>query len=214
MTLDPAPRRSLLWRSLQVVCRIVAAVAFDLKVYGRRHVPRDGGVLLLTNHQSYLDPVLLAVHLDRPVSYLAKSELFAVPGLAWLIRSLHAFPVRQGGREVGPMKESIRLLQSGRVLNIFPEGERSFDGRLLPFQPGAALVIRRARVPVVPIVIDRSYRAWPRGQLIFGRSPVRVLVGPPMQLHELDAKRIAATVERTFAEMMLRLRGDAGEANR
>ena len=211
---DPVPRRSLLWRALWVPCRILASVVFDFKAYGVPNVPRAGGVLLLTNHQSYLDPVLLAMHLGRPVSFLAKDDLFKVPGLSWLIRNLHAFPVKPNGRDAGPLKESIRLLRSGRVLNIFPEGERSFDGALLPVLPGAALVVRKAKVPVVPCVLDRTYRAWPRGRPLFGRSPVRVLYGEPMTLHDLPSKEIVARVESALRGLMVELRGDPGGPNR
>ncbi|MGH7215247.1 MAG: lysophospholipid acyltransferase family protein, partial [Tepidisphaeraceae bacterium] len=89
-------RRSLLWRVLQSLLRIVMTVGFDMKVYGRRHVPRTGGALLVANHQSFLDPILVASHLDRPVSFMARSGLFENRYFGALIRSLHAFPVVQG----------------------------------------------------------------------------------------------------------------------
>src|SRR5580704_7336553 len=122
--------RSAAWRCLQVFSRITATLLFDFKVYGTENIPKTGGALLLANHQSYLDPVLVAVKLRRPVSYMAKSELFENPALAWLIRTLHAFPVRQGEGDVGAVKECIRQLNAGRVLNIYPEGSRTEDGEI------------------------------------------------------------------------------------
>ena len=85
--IDPL-KESLLWRTLRIPARLLATFLFDLKVYRRHFVPRTGGVLLVANHQSYLDPVLVAVYLRRPMSYLAKSELFSNRYFRWLIESL------------------------------------------------------------------------------------------------------------------------------
>ncbi len=147
-------------------------VLFDLKAYGVEHVPADGGVLLLSNHQSYLDPVCVAVRLRRPVSFLAKSELFKPWGFRWLIRQLNAFPVRQGAGDVGAVRETIAKLKEGHLLTVFPEGSRTPDGQMLPLQSGFALIVRRAGVPIVPVAIDGSFQAWPRGSMLFrpGRS--------------------------------------------
>ena len=95
---------------------------FDLKVYGSHRVPQKGGVLLVSNHESYLEPVLVGVRLRRPLSYLAKSELFGIAPFAWFIRSLGAFPVKQGSGDVGAMKETIARLQEGQALDIFQKG--------------------------------------------------------------------------------------------
>ena len=145
-----AERQTLVYRIGRIMCRMWVDRAFDLKVYNANYVPRRGGVLIVSNHQSYLDPVLLAVKLHRPLSYMAKSELFENPFLAWLIRNLNAYPVRQGEGDVGAVKETIRRLQEGHALNLYPEGTRSPDGTLQPLLPGVGLIVRRAGVPVVP----------------------------------------------------------------
>src|SRR5438093_13386407 len=109
--------RSLPWRYLQILGRVLTTLLFDLKVYGRRNVPEIGGVLIVSNHQSYLDPVLLAVRLGRPLNYIAKSELFENRFGGWFLRSvLNAFPVRQGHGDVSAVKETIRRLQAGHAL--------------------------------------------------------------------------------------------------
>ena len=206
-------RPRLLWKTMQMLLRIGTTLLFDLKVYGRENVPRTGGVLLVTNHQSNLDPVLLGVQLYRPISYLAKEELFHNRFFGAFITRLYAFPVKPGGRGAGPLKESIRLLNEGRMLNIFTEGERSRDGRLLPSLPGAALVIRKTSVPVIPVVVDRTYRAWPRGAALFRPHPIKMLVGPRLEVEGLDAKAICAAIDKAFADLMEQLRGDRGVAN-
>src|SRR5580704_9461601 len=156
--------RSLLWKLLQIPCWIVTSLWFDLKVYDVQYVPRTGPVLLIANHQSYLDPVLVAVRLYRPVSYFAKSELFENPFFGWLIRSLHAFPVRQGEADIGAVRQTLERLEQGYILNLYPEGTRTLDGEIGPIQRGIALILRKTQVPVVPVVIDGSFQAWPKSQ--------------------------------------------------
>lgn len=191
------------WRSaLQVAMRVF----FDLQAFGVERVPEKGGLLMLSNHQSYLDPPLLGVSLRRPMASLAKSELFAVAPFGWAIRKLYAFPVRQGKGDVGAMKESIRLLQAGWLLNVFPEGSRSPDGRLHPAQKGAGLIVRRAGVPVVPTVIDGSFDAWPRDRKIPTPHPIRVLYGKPADISHLKADDIRKWIDDTFARMLDDLR--------
>lgn len=206
---EPPPRvgrRTLMWKALQAFAHIGTTLLFDLKVYGVRNIPPTGGVLVVSNHQSYLDPVLVAVRLRRPMSFLAKSELFRNPFFNWLIRSLNAFPVRQGAGDVGAVKETISRLQQGHLLNIYPEGSRTEDGELLPIQAGAALVIRRAGVPVVPCVLDGSYDAWPKGRKVFRPHPIRVVYGPPMDLSKQKPAEIVKTIDETFRRMLAGLR--------
>ena len=195
-----------LWKLAQTMVRIGTSVVLDLKVYGHENVPDEGGALMISNHQSYLDPAILGAQLRRPMSYLAKSDLWENPLFGWLISHLYAFPVRQGAGDVGAIKETINRLREGHLLNIFPEGSRTEDGKLLPIQPGVALVIRRAGVPVVPAVVDGSFNAWPKGQLLPGRHPVRVLFGKPMRMDHMKPKEIVAEVDRLFREMLAELR--------
>jgi 1-acyl-sn-glycerol-3-phosphate acyltransferase len=205
--LSQSPRRSWLWKSFQVISRIGTTLLFDLKVYGSQNIPKTGGVLLLANHQSYLDPVLLGVKLDRPISYMAKSELFEGGAFfKWLITSLHAFPVRQGRGDVGAIKESINRLHEGHVLNIYPEGSRTLDGEIGPIQSGVALVVRRADVPIVPVVIDGSFQAWRKGSKMFRKHPIRVMFGPPLKIEGLKSQELVALIDRTLRDMLAELR--------
>jgi 1-acyl-sn-glycerol-3-phosphate acyltransferase len=199
-------QRSFAWKSLQIIARIGTTLLFNLKTYDRQNIPRTGGVLLVANHQSYLDPVLVAVHLYRPVSFLAKSELFTNPYFGWLIRMLHAFPVRQGEGDVGAVKETIRRLQEGYALNIYPEGSRTETGEIGPMEKGVALVIRRAGVPVVPVAIDGSFAAWPKGKKLFRPHPIRVIYGKPMDMSAMKADQIIAELQQQLRTLQTRLR--------
>ena len=195
------------YKVTRLIARLATTLLFDLKVYGTENVPRTGGLLLVSNHQSNLDPVLLGVQLPRALSYMAKSELFKVnPVFSRLIRSLGAFPVRQGSADVGAVKEAIARLQEGDVLNVYPEGSRTEDGEIAPMEKGIGLVIRRAKVPVVPVAIDGSYDAWPKGRKIFRRWPIRLQYGPPMDLTHLDRDEIVQRVDQTLRRMFDELR--------
>jgi len=202
---------SLVWKSLKVVTRILTTVLFDLKTYGRGNVPSRGGALLVANHQSYLDPMLIAVQLRRPVCFLARSSLFTNRYFGWLIRTLHAFPVRQGEGDVGAVKEAIHRLREGHVLNIYPEGSRSETGQIGPMEKGVALVIRRAGVPVVPVAIDGSFQAWPRDRILFRPHPIRVLYGPAMDLSRCSAEEILSRIDAALRGLLSQLRQRRGD---
>lgn len=200
-------RTSLLWDLLKTTFRIMSSVLFDLKVHGKEHIPPTGGVLIVSNHQSFLDPVVLAVQLRRPMSYMAKSELFEPPVFGPAIRNLNAFPVQQSGNATAAIKESVRRLQQGHMLVIYPEGSRTPDGELQEIEQGAALIIRRATgVKVVPAVIEGTFAAWPRGRAIFRPARVEVMYGPPLEVEGLKANEITALIDRTFHRMFAELR--------
>lgn len=195
-----------LWALLKMPCRLTTTLMFDLKTYGKRHVPAAGGALLISNHQSNLDPVLLAVHLRRQVSFMAKIELFQNRHFGWLIRQLNAFPVRRGEGDVGAIREVLRRLKEGKVLTLFPEGTRTRDGRIGRIQPGIAMIVKRAQVPVIPAVIDGSFQSWPRGRKLFRPHPIRVMYGPPLRVEKLKAEQIVQLIASTLNGMLEELR--------
>jgi len=203
---QPSDKAPLMWKLAQLLVRVWTTVMFDLKVYGLDNVPRTGGVLMVSNHQSLLDPLLLGARLRRPMSYMAKSELFTNKAFARLIRSVGAFPVRQGAGDVGAIKETVARLQEGRMLNIFPEGSRTEDGQIGPMQPGVALVVRRAGVPIVPVAIDGSYEAWPKGSRSFRRHPIRLVYGPPLDVTGMKADAVVKLIDRSIRKLFEQLR--------
>jgi 1-acyl-sn-glycerol-3-phosphate acyltransferase len=194
------------WEAIRGLCRIITTVGFDLKVRGIGYIPARGGALLVSNHQSNLDPVLLAVHSRRPVSFFAKIELFEVPVFGSLIRALNAFPVRRGEGDIAAVKEAIRRLQEGRVLTMFPEGTRTRTGEIGPIQPGIATIIRRGRVPVIPAVIEGAQFAWPRRRRLPTTHPIRILYGPPMKLHDYPPRDIIDVIDQTLRMMQTMVR--------
>lgn len=201
---------SAAWKLAQVFCRIFTTCCFDLKVFGEHHVPRTGGVLLVANHQSYLDPVLVGVRLRRPLHYIAKSELFENRYSARLLRWLNGFPVHQGAVDVGAVRETINRLRDGHALTIFPEGSRTNNGELLPIARGVSLVVRRAKAPVILVAIAGSYQAWPMNERMFRPRKIRLIYGAPMKLSHLSEEEILSTIEHTLRQMLEELRRTTG----
>jgi 1-acyl-sn-glycerol-3-phosphate acyltransferase len=215
----PAPvrtfaRKTWLYSLGQSFFRMLAIILFDLRASGVNNVPRRGGVLIVSNHQSFLDPPMLGVKVARPMSFLAKSELFANRIFGALIRGVNAFPVRQGEGDVGAVRETIKRLQEGHVLVMFPEGARCTDGKVAPMQTGVGLIVRLAgpTVKVVPAAILGSFESWPRGQLLPRPMPVRVKYGQPLELSTKKAaeivKIIDAEIQRLFNELRAEKQAD------
>ncbi|HVT89310.1 MAG TPA: lysophospholipid acyltransferase family protein [Tepidisphaeraceae bacterium] len=201
------PERSLFWRIVQVPSRIFFTLFSDLKVYGAENIPREGGALLLSSHQSFFDPVLIGVKLKRPVSYMAKTDLFEDNRFfTWLIRSLHAFPIRRGTADVAALKQAISRLQEGNLLTVFPEGTRTRTGQIGKILPGVIVVIRRAGVPVIPVVIDGAFESWPRWRKLPKPFRIRIAYGPPMNFDGLNPDEIVALMGNTLQSMLDDLR--------
>lgn len=143
----------ILYRILRVFFRVFFRVLSGARVYGAEHMPPEGGVILAANHMSNWDPVFLAAYLARPVSYMAKQELFDVPVFGAVIRSLFAFPVRRGASDRTAVRTAVRRLREGFCVGIFPEGTRSRDGEVHRGGSGVALLASMSGAPVVPAAI-------------------------------------------------------------
>jgi 1-acyl-sn-glycerol-3-phosphate acyltransferase len=202
-----------LYQIFRGLCRMAGTLLFDLKAYDVTNVPTTGGVLIVSNHQSFLDPAVLGIPIRRPVSFLAKSELFEGTSplgrlFGKVIRRLNAFPVRQGEGDVGAVRETIKRLQEGRVLTMFPEGGRSSGEEIEPMQPGVGLIVRRAgpTVKVVPAAVDGSFRAWSRYRKLPRPAPVRVKYGEPMELAHLKSAQIIQAIEKEIRRLHGELR--------
>jgi 1-acyl-sn-glycerol-3-phosphate acyltransferase len=204
----------ILWKSLRAVAHFLSTLFFDLKIDGAQNVPLNGGALIVSNHQSYLDPVLLGVGLSRPLSYIAKSELFEItPALTWLFRELGGFPVhqeRRAGGDITAVRQSIQRLRDGHILNIYPEGARTEDGEIARLEKGVVLIERRAGVPVIPAVIVGAFDAWSIHRRFPRPRPIRVQFGPPMILADLPPAEILTTIDRTLHRMFNDLRTTSG----
>lgn len=175
---------------------------FRLEAHGTEHVPRSGPVLIVANHASFLDPPLVGGVAPRPLSFMAKAELFRVPLLGWLIWNLNARPVRREGADAGALRAALRILQEGGVLLMFPEGTRGPEGTLRAAKPGAAMLAVLSGAPVVPALIQGSGRAWPRGRRLPRPTKISVTFGPPLVFGRRGARGDKASYDVVSGEMM------------
>jgi 1-acyl-sn-glycerol-3-phosphate acyltransferase len=200
-----AARDSLFYSVMRIAAVLIVTLLLKLRCRGIRNVPREGGVLLVCTHQSHLDPMIYAAHLRRQVSFFAKAELFENRYFSAFIRALHAFPVRRGEADVGAMKEAIRRVKAGAALLVFPEGTRSIDGSIKPLEAGIGLIARRAGVPVIPAVVDGSWKVLPKGAKFPRFQKVEVMYGEPLRVDGLKPAEIVTLIERTLREMQVEL---------
>jgi len=200
----------LVWYRLwQQVARVLFVLVFGLRVHHRRRFPRTGGVLVVANHQSYLDPILAAVGMPRAFHPMARESLFRFAPFRWLIGSLYAFPVRRGTADLAAVKEALRRLKAGGVVLVFPEGTRTRDGSIGPMHGGPAAIAARAGVPIVPMVIDGAFEAWPRTRVLPRPGCIRVACGRPVSAGDGgadDPEAVMASVRRQMLDLQAELR--------
>jgi cytidylate kinase len=176
----PAPH-SRFYAVARPIAWAVMRLMWRLEGRGTAHVPATGPVLLVANHSSVLDPALVGGVAPRQLSFLAKAELFGVPGFGRLIHALNARPVRREGADAAALRVALRVLEQGGALLVFPEGTRGEEGRLREPKPGAALLAVLSGAPVVPVLVRGSGAAWPRGRSLPRPAKVVVTFGAPLR---------------------------------
>jgi 1-acyl-sn-glycerol-3-phosphate acyltransferase len=165
---------------------------FGLRLRGTEHIPREGALVIVPNHQTYADPPLVSIPVRRPVYYMAWSRLFDIPVFSQLIRLLRAFPVDIDTRDARATREAVRLLQRGAALMIFPEGERTADGRLQRFKLGAFRLAVSVKVPVLPVTIVGGDHSWPRGRVLPRPGRITITYHPALHPNTALDPRAAA----------------------
>lgn len=146
--------------------RFAFFLLYRLKAVGRENIPDDGPLVICSNHLSNLDPPLLGTPLQRKVHYMAKEELFSIPGFGWLIKQYGAFPVKRGGVSKESIRLAINILQSGNVIGVFPEGSRRNSGGM--GKKGAASLAIKANAIVIPAAIIGNYMPFRRMTIVYG----------------------------------------------
>jgi 1-acyl-sn-glycerol-3-phosphate acyltransferase len=192
------------YRFVQYEIAILLATVWGWRATGRDNLPREGGLLLVANHLSFLDVFLLGISAQRPLNFVARSTLF-IPGLGFLMRSVGAFPIQREGMGVAGMKETLRRLRKGGIVTLFPEGTRSHDGELGSLKSGIAVLVARAGVPVVPAAVAGTYQSWPRSRLLPVPHPIRVHYGSPIlpqDIDGMDAEAVTALVRSRIEESL------------
>ena len=186
------------------IARFFMRALFRLEVHGVANVPPTGGFLLVANHTSYLDVMLVGSRVRRHLHYLAKSDLFGTPVLGRLVRALNTHPIRRGGLDREGMRRCADLMRRGGIVLIFPEGTRSPDGNLQAAKPGVAMIAALAGVRCIPAYVDGGFRAWPRQRRLPRLTKIHVYYGEPFDLPPRREGMATKEHYRLCAEEMMR----------
>ncbi len=187
----------LLWYHIaRVVCVIVVCWPFRVRVYGRKNIPR-GPVLVLSNHQSFLDPIFGQVMIGRRFMFLARDTLFKNRFFAAILYSISVIPIKRGQSDMATIKKVIGELKRGCSVCLYPEGTRTYDGKIGDMKPGVALLSRRSGVVVVPSVIDGAFECWPRHQKFPSLGKISVIYGEP-----IESEKVKELGDKKFAELL------------
>jgi 1-acyl-sn-glycerol-3-phosphate acyltransferase len=191
---------------MRLICTVWFSVFYRFRVEGRERLPMTGPVLIVSNHQSFLDSIILGMATGwRPPYSLARKSLFKGV-MGWLFRSLNGIPVDRGHSDIASLRRCIEVLNEGASLAIFPEGTRTEDGSVGKFRAGSMLLVKRAKPVVMPLAITGSFEAWPRDAKLprlFGRITARW--GEPISAEELlkmDEGEALKRIEGIVREMV------------
>jgi 1-acyl-sn-glycerol-3-phosphate acyltransferase len=210
----PRSLPSRLWYEfLKRVLQLVAILGYRVRHSGLHHIPPEGGVLVVSNHQSHFDPPLVGIGCPRRMNYVSRDTLFRFAPLGWLLSSVDSIPIDREGIGLGGIKESLKRLKRGEMVLIFPEGTRSPDGEIHPFRPGFTALAVRSKAAILPVAIEGAFAAWPRWKKFPGLGRIRVHFGEPILPGEFagrDERDLLADVERRVRECQAELRRQPG----
>lgn len=178
--------------------KLVAKVVCSFRVQdGHRLENLPKGLLIVSNHVSFLDPPFIGGAFKEPLFYFARKTLFDHPVANFLYTRVNAIPVNQDKPELSALKLVINLLKDGERVLIFPEGERTLDGKLkTEGEPGVGMIVCKANVPVLPVRLFGPEKALPRGSKKLKRHPVTLAVGEPVALDDLVNDETLSPKER------------------
>jgi long-chain acyl-CoA synthetase len=217
----PHPVIEGFWYLVSRVLQVIARDRFQLKVFGLEKLPAKGPCILSSNHQSYLDPAVLAAVLPRDIFVntfaVGTSEIFGGGIMRRLAKAVRVVVVDPDANLVPAMRAGAFGLRHGRNLILYPEGERSIDGTPRSFKKGAAILSTHLQVPIVPIAIDGFHDAWPRGKSFQKFAALKMMFGDPIypppeaQASEEAYAALIAQVKERVVEMWKELRGEEAE---
>ncbi|MGI8733540.1 MAG: lysophospholipid acyltransferase family protein [Pyrinomonadaceae bacterium] len=168
---------------------------WNLRQEGLENIPLEGGLLIASNHQSYLDPFLISVPIKRPLRFLAWNEALEWPVAGKVMKLMGAWPLQVQRSDPGAIRRSIQWLRDGGALVIFPEGGRGLpNGSMVRFKAGAVRLALEAGVPILPVTIRGANRVWPAGRRMPRMGKIEVVYHP---LRRVEQKRDEET--RAFA---------------
>jgi len=164
----------------KIIFLIIFKFFFRLKVTGQENIPQDGPFIIVANHSSLLDPIILGVSIKPKIIFVAAAYLFEIHWLGYLLRKANSIPV-QRENDIKAIKQSLKILQQGGVLGIFPEGGIDRQKNNLPVRAGAAYLATKVGAPIIPIKIKGVDKVLPRGaKFIRSLNKIEVEIKKPI----------------------------------
>ncbi|MBL8876982.1 MAG: 1-acyl-sn-glycerol-3-phosphate acyltransferase [Phycisphaerae bacterium] len=189
----------LLYELIGSFCALLFILFYRVRVRGAKNIPTTGPLLIAANHQSFIDPPLIGCFVrNRHLSFVAKIGLFKFGPFAWFISALNSIPINDEAGDAGAIREILKRLAAGHAVLIFPEGSRSHDGGQKAFKRGVALLMKRAKCPVVPAAVEGCFDAW----------------GPAVRFPKLIGQRVAVTYGKPIPYAELEKAGAQGALDR
>jgi cytidylate kinase len=185
----PFPKMKFSYWFTYWTARLFFKCCFRLRIYGLEHF-RPGPAIIAANHASFYDPPVLSISCPEEVHFLAKNSLFKVPLFGRIIRALNAHPIARGASDTQTFRTVIEMLAQRKKIILFPEGQRSPDGKLHPLERGLSFLAQKAKCPIIPAYIDGTFTAWPPGRKwpkLFGK--MHVVFGAPIEWEERADKK-------------------------
>ncbi|WP_311445653.1 lysophospholipid acyltransferase family protein [Frankia nepalensis] len=208
----------LCYSFVRLVLRPVLLCVWRPRVFGAENIPRTGGVILASNHLSFLDSFFLGAVTRRRITFLAKSEYFTTPGRrGWLTRvfftavgqlSVDRNNQQKAGAALG---SAVQLLSRGELVGIYPEGTRSPDGRLYRARTGVARMALEAGVPVIPVALIGTFQVLPTGRRLPRLRPVDIRFGAPLDLRQHGKTPDAQAARAAADEVMAAIQSLSGQ---
>ncbi|OGW58359.1 MAG: hypothetical protein A2Z09_06480 [Nitrospirae bacterium RBG_16_43_8] len=175
-------------------------IFFRFKIINIEKVPEKGGVIVVSNHASHLDPLVIGTAIrKRQSTFMAKRGLFKIPIIGAFVKTF-SFPIDRDSPQPSTIKEAVRRLRNGELIVMFPEGGRSKDGSLLDAKRGTGLIAALSGAKVIPAYIDGTNTALPVGAKFINLSKISIIFGNPIEIKDRSSRRIESLTDRDFHE--------------
>jgi len=163
-------------------------ITHDIRHYGLENIPKSGPAVFVANHTSIIDGFIIGCYLPRKIHYIGKSTEFQTPAKRFFFFLSRTFPVRRYDTDPIALRNGFRVLRDGELMGIFPEGERTWDGEMLPLRRGVVRFLLSAGVPIVPAAVSGAFENQPRWGGIIERLPMILRVGEPIIVSQKRGK--------------------------
>ena len=154
---------------IRAIVKFFFIIFYRVEMKGLENVPKEGGIILCSNHVAELDMFVIGYNLPRLVHWMAKEELMKIPVIGKIFKYLGTFPVRRGAGDIGAIRTVLKLLGEGKIVGIFPEGTRSRGNRNIAAKAGAVLLAEKSGAPILPVAISASYKPFSKITVIYGK---------------------------------------------